>query len=339
MPEFYTYHRTQLSEDFYAVDYAIRDNEDFPGLESSVKIFNKENKLMNKITIPGEIQDMCYIKKTGLLAIVTEESYEVNLYDPRTEKHVICLPFNSHVHELMSTDEHLIVSVLGIIVILDNVTLDPYQVIHGGVKVNKMSTLGNYLFCCVWHKDKTNQMYAQAKIYDYKAGKFVRDIGGPTYKLNYMGVLEDGNVFITMPQKSDYAIYVYCSKTGNQLNMISIDNSGQLFICPLPLGGIAISCDEEITNKVTVYQPFENKPSFIRENIPSKLFCKEDMILFILNQERESTFTLLKGTIKNLSTLGLFPAPVDCLIADYSISREALEQKEVDGVLKRVILK
>lgn len=339
MPEFYTHHRTLLPNDFYALDYAIREDADYPGNESIIRIFNKEHKLVNEFKTLGEVKEMCCIKKTGRLAIVMEGGRQVSFYDPHanTPDKIDQIQYDTRIQALLATEEHLLVSENGILRILNNSTFKELRTIKLGNFILGMSLLNNYVFCDV---RKNGRRVSQVDMYDYHEGTLVRNIGPQRDVLHdFTGVLKNGNVFIAVLRES--AIYLYCSKTGEQLNSIKIKikASERLFVCSLPLGGLAVYHGEEANKKIKIYHPGAKEPTNTYENIPDDLLSQEDMNWYISNRERSSSLILLKNTVQTLGEIGLFKAPIDCLIADYSVSRNALEQDEVDKALKTLVLK
>lgn len=338
MPEFYTGIKTSLSNGFYARTYACKQTQfDDYAEQGIIKIFDKKNTLINAIKTDGGIEKICFIKNKEFLAIIIEgQGNEVLLYDPCTTRLVKKHVFSAFVEALSSTDEHWIVAVKGMLYILNNNT-EHYKTIKAGSVVRTMAASGTYLFCDVAEENKGCQL----KMYDCNKGTFIRDIGdlrpNNTTKIDEICILEDNKIAINMRLLSNKShIHVYCSKTGKELNVIDMDYSTQIFLYSLPFR--ILICRKNKDNDaytIDIYNPLKKKPILSFKNVDINLES-QNIRFFIARKEQESVFPLIKHTTNILNKMGTFPTPITHLIADYSVPRYALENRETDEFLKKL---
>jgi hypothetical protein len=361
MPAFYTHNRIFLSNDRYAIAYAIKDSDEELVDNSIIRIINKKNdELINEIKIKGEVKDLCFIASKELLAVATEGSHQIFIYDLNENKLIKTCTIENNIGKLLASQYFLIASAKGSLYFFDVNTFDNNDSLKLGDAIGAMVVSDHAIICDVWKKEES---ISQVMMYD-SHGVLIRHLGEPRIagkiRSSFIGLLDNNTLFIAIPEERLCNIFIYQLETGKQLNKIIMQNNNQLYICPLRNGGIAISQEDELTTNPNlrpkiistvsvIHDPLEQKmpffPSFpksidshfmlrLREKVI--LRSQEDMILFISNKERNNLSPLIEGITTVLKKMGMFAKPIEHLITAYSVPSQALEEKEIEQLICKI---
>ncbi len=293
--------------------------------------------------IDGQIVAMSYIGKCQHLAIYNRQNKTILTYDLANRKNGLDFSFPFDIQSFTTTETSLIVGTGGRLVIYECTgivgqdhdwrTWTVHQSLKSGNFISGLSAVGDYILCDV-HANTHN--YLQAKLFDNK-GTFLRFIGVGRFQVNsqdsFIDILEANTCFIAIPKDYSYQIEVY--DFGNeQINRFEIPNSYNfIFICAFK-GRIAVCSGQDKQYSVKVYHPLNSSELF--SGVTSQpIRTKEEMYLFVPDQEKKNISELGKTIMGALGSIGLF-GDVAHLIQDYVVTSAVLPASEVETILPKL---